>query len=408
MFQPESVRGDFPILELSVNSHPLIYLDNAATTQMPEPVLATYCEQHRLYEANVHRGIHRLSQLSTKRMEEARVKVQRFLNARYPEEIIFTSGTTAGINLVAESFGRAFLNPGDEIIVTNMEHHSNLVPWQETCRRHEAALKIWTMEANGSMDVNRLAAILSPKTKMVAVCGVSNVVGTLNPLDDIVKLAHAVGAFVLVDAAQAIRHGRTNVQELFCDFLVFSGHKIMGPTGTGVLYGRRDILEKLPPVVFGGGMVDRVTETSASFESLPFKFEAGTPNIAGIIALGEALEYVQRLGIGACEHERNLIRYLEQEMREIPEVELVGSPRFRVGVLSFNLQGFSAFDTAALLDKLGIAVRSGHHCAQPALRHFGLEGAVRVSPAFYNTKEEMEAFLDGLRRVIPLLKGTKT
>lgn len=406
-FDVSAVREEFPILGQTVKGKKLIYLDNAATTQMPEAVLEVLLEQHRLYEANVHRGIHYLSEKSTARMENARQTVMRFLGADDPGEVIFTSGTTDSINIVARSFSEAFLKPGDEIITTAMEHHSNLVPWQEMCTRVGAKCRILPIDHRGELNISALDEMLNEKTKLVAVCAVSNVLGTVNPIGRIIEKAHAVGAKVLIDGAQAVRHSKIDIKALDCDFFVFSGHKIMGPTGTGVLWGRRELLEQMPPVRFGGGMVDIVSLKKASFNDLPFKFEAGTPNVAGNIVLGAALEHYMAIAEDAQAYERELLAYTLQKLKEIDSVEVIGDPIERSGVISFNMRGAHYYDVAALLDKLGIAVRSGHHCAQPLLRRYGLTGAVRVSPAYYNTFEEIDAFIAGLERIENVIKRSR-
>lgn len=404
-FDVNKIRSCFPILHTEICGHPLIYLDNAATTQMPECVLETIAEQHHLYQANVHRGIHTLSERSTERMEDARHKIKNFLNARADEEIIFTSGTTAAVNLAARSFGEAFLRPGDEVLVTVMEHHSNFVPWQQAAKRQGAVFRVLPLDTSGNLRMDLLPDYLNERTKLVAVCAVSNVLGTVNPLKKMIRAAHAVGAKVFVDAAQGIRHGRMDVQKLGCDFLAFSGHKIMGPTGTGILYGRQELLDQMPPTEFGGGMVGTVTETDTAFEALPQKFEAGTPNIVGSIALGVAIEYYSAFSSEATVYETELLAYAEQQLRALPEVQIMGAPRERAAVISFQLNGWHPYDTAVLLDKLGIAVRSGHHCAQPLFTFYGRKGAVRVSPAFYNTREEVDALVAGLKRIICLTEG---
>ncbi len=402
MFNLTEVRREFPILGRRVDGRPLVYLDNAATTQMPESVLSVMTEQYRSYEANVHRGIHYLSEKSTQRMEKARATIAKFLNARSSSDIIFTSGTTSAINMAAACLSDKFLNPGDEILVTAMEHHSNLVPWQQAAARTGAVLKVLQFDGQGNLRTDVLDKYITEKTKIAAFCAVSNVIGTVNPIHRIISRAHEAGAYTLVDAAQAVRHMKIDVTALDCDFLAFSGHKIMGPTGTGVLYGKQNILEALPPVQFGGGMVDTVFQNEAVFGEPPFRFEAGTPNIAGNIALGAAVEHFTALRDDAAKHEKSLIEYTEKCMSEIPEIKIIGAPFERCGVISFNIDGMQCYDAASLLDKLGIAVRSGHHCAQPALRFYGLSGAVRVSPAYYNTFEEIDIFIAGLKKVISL------
>ena len=403
-FDANAIRKQFPILRQTVRGKPLVYLDNAATTQMPETVLDVIVEQNRMYEANVHRGIHYLSEKSTARMENARAAVMRFLGASAPEEIIFTSGTTDSINIAARSFCEAFVCPGDEIVTTAMEHHSNLVPWQELCARRGAVCRAVPITDRGELRMDVLESCLCEKTRLVAVGAVSNVLGTVNPIKEIVEKAHAVGARVLVDGAQAVRHGKIDVKALDCDFFAFSGHKIMGPTGTGVLWGRRELLELMPPVRFGGGMVDSVTVSKASFNGLPFRFEAGTPNIVGNIALGAALEFYMSIAPEAEEYENALLSYTVEKLKGLPYLDILGDPAQRRGAVSFNMRGVHYYDVAALLDKLGIAVRSGHHCAQPLLQSFGLAGAVRVSPAYYNTLEEIDALADGLERIYRIIE----
>lgn len=400
----DSVRGDFPILSTSVNGRPLVYLDNAATTQVPEPILAVMAEQYHCWQANVHRGVHTLSEQSTARLESAREHIRRFLGARLPEEIIFTSGTTHSINLAARSLSFGLLNPGDEIITTELEHHANLIPWQEACRRTGAVLRVVPVTQSGELDMTAFEAFLSPKARLVAVTWVSNVTGAVNPVEQIVEQAHRAGARVLVDGAQAVRHMPLDMIQLDCDFFCLSGHKMMGPTGTGILYGKKDLLEQLPPDTFGGGMVDQATSCSAVYSELPFRLEAGTPNIVGCIGLGAAADYLtvlDRADIAAWEHK--LLQYLIAGLTARPDIELLGNPVQRAGCVSFNLRGAHCFDVARLLDQLGVAVRSGHHCAQPLLAALEHKGAVRVSPAFYNTKEDADRFLAALYRVSDVL-----
>ncbi len=404
MFNVNAVREDFPILSTAVHGKPLVYLDNAATMQVPVQVVRAMEEQYRLHHANIHRGIHYLSEQSTMRVEQARKTVQQFIGAAYPEEIIFTSGTTQSINIAASSFGAESLLPGDEVLVSAMEHHSNLIPWQQVCKRTGAQLKIIPLTAKGDLDMTAYQALLSDRTALVSVTYVSNVLGTVNPVGELIELAHHVGAVVFLDCAQAMRHAALDVHALDCDLMAFSGHKIMAPTGTGVLYGKRSLLDRLPPVMFGGGMVDEVTLESATFGELPFKFEAGTQNISGIIGLDAAIRYLQALGLDQVSAwEDHLLALAETGMRQLPELDILGAPTRRAGALSFQLRGMHCFDTAKLLDQLGIAVRSGNHCAQPLLTHYGLTGTVRVSPAFYNTEEEIDALLQGLRRVALLV-----
>lgn len=399
----DDIRKDFPILEREVHKRPLIYLDNAATTQLPVPVLDAMEEQYRLYQSNIHRGIHYLSERSTMRVEEVRSKTAEFIGADESAEIVFTSGTTESVNMAARSFSDGFLRPGDVVVTTEMEHHSNLVPWQEACRRTGAVLRVIPLTESGELDMETAARYLSERPKILAATAVSNVTGTVNPVEELTSAAHEAGAAVLIDAAQLMRHARVDVKKINCDFLCFSGHKMMAPGGVGVLYGKREWLEKLPPAAFGGGMVGDVTAQGAKWEELPFKFEAGTRNIAGITGFGAAIDYLYSLGPDEVfERERELIGYAEGILREKAGVNVIGSPRGRSGAISFNISGLSYYDAAKLFDQLGIALRSGHHCALPLLRHFGLEGAVRLSAAFYNTKEELDAFSAALDRILAL------
>lgn len=401
MWTVADIRRDFPILDEMVNGRPLIYLDNAATTQVPEPVLMAMLAHYHHDHANVHRGIHALSERATEAMEQARQILQEFIGAASAEEIIFTSGATSAINLVARSLSFGLLKPGDEIITTEMEHHANLIPWQEACRRRKAVLRIVPVTSDAELDYEAYRKMLSPLTKLVAVTGVSNVTGTVNDLASIIRAAHQVGAWVLVDASQMVRHQVIDVQKLDCDFLCFSGHKMMCPTGTGVLYGKKPLLEQLPPDTFGGGMVDTVKLKRATYGALPYRLEAGTPNIAGNIGLGAAAWYLMGLGIERiAQTEHILLATAESALRQRPGIHILGSPKQREGCISFNVQGGHCFDVARLLDQLGIAVRSGHHCAQPLLRAMGQEGTVRLSPAFYNTTDEIIRTMDALDRTI--------
>lgn len=404
----EQIRLDFPILNTTVHNRPLVYLDNGATMQMPVQVMRAVEEQYCGFHANIHRGVHYLSEQSTSRVERARGAVAAFVNAAEPEEIIFTSGTTQSVNLTARAFSEICLGPGDVVVATEMEHHSNLIPWQEACRRTGAVLELVPLTPAGELDRAEFLRLMELGPKLVAMTWVSNVLGTVNPLEELIPLARRAGAAILIDAAQAMRHKRVDVQALDCDFLCFSGHKMMAPTGVGVLYGRRAWLERLPPVQFGGGMVDQVDARSAAYGALPFKFEAGTQNIAGIIGLEAAIQYLDNLGQEAVSaYESELLAYTEERLRTLPSAEILGAPQERAGAVSFNLAGFHGYDTAKLLDQLGVAVRSGHHCAQPLLKRFGLTSAVRVTPAFYNTKGEIDMLMDGLNRIAGLAGGGK-
>ncbi len=402
-----TVREDFPILRMKVNGKSLVYLDNAATMQMPRQVMEAAEVQQLSRHANVHRGIHYLSESSTSEMERSRDTLRDFINARSSAEVIFTSGASQSLNMLAQSFA-AIIEPGDEILVTVMEHHSNFVPWQQLCLYTGAAFKAVPVTENGELDMEELRSMLTPRTRLVSAAYVSNLLGTVNPVREIVRLAHENGSLVCLDCAQAMRHTKLDVQELDCDFAAFSGHKIGGPTGTGVLYGRLELLEKLPPAYFGGGMVERVRLEDTTFAAPPLKFETGTPNITGNIGLAAAARYINALGIeDIAERENALLRRATELLSALPEVEIVGHPQNRSGVLSFNVRCLHCFDVASMLDRLGIAVRSGHHCAQPLLDAMGLDGTVRVSPAFYNTFEELDELAEGLERIIKVTKGAR-
>lgn len=397
------IRADFPILNQPVHGRPLVYLDNGATTQLPLPVLETLEEHFRQYNSNVHRGVHALSQQSTAHMEAARDTVRQFLNAASPAEIVFTSGTTHSVNLVAGGL-RSRLGPGDEIITTEMEHHSNLLPWQALCRATGAALKVVPLTAEGELDMAAYAALLSPRVKLAAVTAVSNVLGTINPLPEFIAAAHAVGARVLVDGAQGLRHGPVDVRALDCDYFCFSGHKLFAPAGIGVLYGKAEALDELEPVFTGGGMVADADCFHACYEGLPQRLEAGTPNYPGAIALGAAIRYIQEIGLDAiARREAQLTALCEETLAAFPAVRILGAPARRAGAVSFSVDGVQAYDLAVLLDQLGVAVRSGHHCALPVLKHYGLSYALRVSPAFYNTEEEIQALGAAMARSLPVL-----
>ena len=378
----------------------LVYLDNGATTQRPRRVIEKMDEYYYRYNSNVHRGVHYLSNRCTDANEEARAIVRRFIHAASDKEIIFTRGTTEGMNLVAYSFGEAFIGQGDEILVTEMEHHADIVPWQMLCERKGAVLKVVSFRDNGELDMEAFDRLLTERVKMVGVAYVSNVLGTVNPVAEIIVKAHAVGAKVVVDGAQAIQHIPVDVQALDCDFFVFSGHKIYGPTGVGVLYGKEHLLEKMPPWQGGGEMIKEVRFEKTTYNELPFKFEAGTPDFIGIIGLGEALKYVEDLGlreIAAYEH--GLLEYAMGRMREVPGMRIFGEAAMKSSVISFALGDIHHSDTGILLDKLGIAVRTGQLCAEPTMRHYGVTGMVRASLAMYNTREEIDLLCEGLHKV---------
>ena len=401
----QQIRSQFPILSREVNGQPLVYLDNGATSQKPQVVLDCLDQYYEKYNANVHRGIHTLSQEATDLMEESRRKIQKFINAKHEYEIIFTRGTTEGINLVSNVL-RDVLTADDEIIITEIEHHSNIVPWQLLCERTGAKLKYIPLTTEGILDIDKLDDLLTDKTKLVCVNQVSNALGVVNPIKTIIDKAHAKGAWVLIDAAQSAPHTAIDVQEMDCDFLVFSGHKMYGPTGIGVLYGKEDILNALPPFHGGGEMIKDVTMEKSTYACLPFKFEAGTPDIAGIIGLGAAVDFINSIGIqNIHDYEKELVDYTIQRLSEFDEVVIYAKDAEHSGAVSFNLKldGVHSSDVGMILDKKGIAVRTGHHCAQPIMQHFDIPGTVRASFAVYNTKEEIDTFIDGLKTAIRML-----
>lgn len=401
----QQIRSQFPILTREVNGKPLVYLDNGATSQKPKVVLDVLDEYYEMYNANVHRGIHTLSQEATDLMEESRRKIQKFIHAKYDHEIIFTRGTTEGINLVSNSL-RNVLTADDEIIITEIEHHSNIVPWQLLCQRTGAKLKYIPLTAEGILDIDKLDDLLTDKTKLVCVNQVSNALGVVNPIETIIEKAHAKGAWVLIDAAQSAPHTVIDVQTLDCDFLVFSGHKMYGPTGIGILYGKEDILNELAPFHGGGEMIKDVTMEVSTYACLPFKFEAGTPDIAGIIGLGAAVDFINSIGMQTIhDYEKELVDYTIQRLSEFDEVVIYAKDAEHSGAVSFNLKfdGVHSSDVGMILDKKGIAVRTGHHCAQPIMHHFNIPGTVRASFAVYNTKEEIDIFIDGLKTAIRML-----
>ncbi|MBB1149195.1 cysteine desulfurase [Myroides sp. NP-2] len=403
MFDIKAVRDDFPILQQQVNGKPLVYFDNAATAQKPKVVEEAIKNYYETINANIHRGVHTLSQLATDAYEESRKKVQQHINAKEDREIIFTPGTTFGINLVAHGFG-ALLKEGDEVLISAMEHHSNIVPWQFACERSGATLKVIPMNKKGELIQEEFDALLSPNTKVLAITHISNALGTINPIKEMIAKAHAVGAAVLIDGAQATPHIKPDVQQLDCDFYVFSGHKICGPTGTGVLYGKEAWLNKLPPYQGGGEMIKTVTFEKTTYACLPHKFEAGTPNIAGGIVLGHALDYLNNLGfdnIQAYEHE--LLKYGTQRLLEIEGLYIVGTAADKTSVISFNLEGLHPYDVGVIVDKLGVAVRTGHHCTQPIMDFFGIPGTIRASFSFYNTKEEIDILVEAVKKAKQML-----
>ncbi len=387
-------------MEEKIYDKRLVYLDNGATSQRPVQVIRKMDEYYLRYNSNVHRGVHFLSNKCTEANEEARETVRRFIHADASREVIFTRGTTESINLVAFSFGEAFVHEGDEILVTEMEHHADIVPWQMLCERKKARLKVIPFLDNGELDLGQLDYLLTEKVKLVGVAYVSNVLGTVNPVKTIIERAHAVGAKVLVDAAQAVQHLPVDVRQLDCDFLVFSGHKLYGPTGVGVLYGKEALLEQMPPWQGGGEMIREVRFERTTYNELPFKFEAGTPDFIGIVGLDEAIKYVQHIGleeIAAYEHD--LLRYATEQMKQVPGIRIFGEAAQKSSVLSFALGDVHHSDTGTLLDKMGIAVRTGQLCAEPTMQHYGVTGMVRASLGMYNTREEIDIFCEGLRKV---------
>lgn len=400
MYDINKVRADFPILEREVYKKPLVYLDNGATTQKPRAVVNAMVEEYYSVNANVHRGVHFLSQQATELHEASRETVRRFINARSTNEIIFTRGTTESINLLAFSFGEAFLGEGDEVIISTMEHHSNIVPWQLLAARKGIGIKIIPMNNRGELLLDEYENLFTERTKLVSVTHVSNVLGTVNPIKQMIETAHEHGVPVLVDGAQGVPHASVDVQALNADFYAFSGHKVYGPTGIGVLYGKENWLDRLPPYQGGGEMIQTVTFEKTTFNELPFKFEAGTPDYIATTALARALDYVTTLGMGnIAAHEQDLTQYAMQRLKEIPNMRFIGEAAEKSSVVSFLVGDIHPFDMGTLLDRLGIAVRTGHHCAQPLMQRLGIEGTVRASFALYNTREEVDTLVSGVERV---------
>ena len=399
-FDVESVRADFPILHQQVHGHPLVYLDNAATSQKPKIVIDAIVRYYESYNANIHRGVHYLSERATAEYEAARKTVQQFINAARPSEIIFVRGTTEAINLVAQTYGRANVGEADEVLITAMEHHSNIVPWQLLCQEKHAKLRVAPINDAGELILEEFERLLGPRTKIVAVGHVSNALGTINPIATIVKIAHARNVPVLVDGAQAVPRMPVDVQALDCDFYTFSGHKTYGPTGIGVLYGKLSLLEAMPPYQGGGEMISSVSFEKTVYNKVPHKFEAGTPDISGPIGLRAAIEYLQRLGMeNIARHEHALLSYATERVSKVPGVRLVGTAKAKTGVLSFVMEGVHPHDIGTILDQEGIAIRTGHHCAQPVMTRFGLDATARASFGLYNTKEEVDALVRGLEKV---------
>lgn len=400
-----ALRKEFPILGQKVNGHPLVYFDNAATTQKPKSVVQALVDYYQSYNANIHRGVHALAEKATRAFEDTREAARQFLNAREKEEIIFVRGVTEAINLVAASWGRAELQPGDEILLTGLEHHSNIVPWQFIATERRAVIRVIPVTPEGELDLATLDALLTPKVKMLSLNHASNSLGTINPIETLIRKAHAVGAKALIDGAQAAAHIDIDVQRLDCDFYCISGHKMYGPTGVGVLYGKRELLERMPPYQGGGEMIKEVTFAKTTYNDIPYKFEAGTPNIADVVALRFAFEFIQGLGKETIrQHENELLTYATASLKKVPGLRLVGTAPKKVSVQSFLVDGMHPFDVGQLLDAKGIAVRTGHHCTQPLMDHFGIEGTIRASMAVYNTKDEINTLVEGLHRVSALRK----
>ena len=403
-FDVQAIRKDFPILNREVNGRPLVYFDNAATSQTPKQVIDVIVDYYSRYNANIHRGVHTLSQEATDAYEKARETLRVHLNGKEASEIIFTSGTTHSINLVANGF-QALLGPDDELMVSEMEHHSNIVPWQMLCEKTGSSLKVVPMNGRGELDMEAFDKLLNSKTKLVFCNHVSNALGSINPIEEIINKAHAVGAAVLIDGAQAAPHFKVDVQKLDVDFYTISAHKVCGPTGVGLLYGKREWLEKLPPYQGGGEMIAEVSFEKTTYAGLPHKFEAGTPNIAGGIAFGAAIDYMNTIGferIAAYEHE--LLVYATEQLKQIEGLRIIGEAEKKASVISFNVGSIHPYDIGAILDKLGVAVRTGHHCAQPVMHHFQIPGTVRASFAFYNTKEEIDSLVEAVKKAVSMLQ----
>ena len=400
----QKIRADFPILAQTVYGKPIVYMDNGATTQKPQVVMDTLVRMYAGCNANIHRGVHYLSEQATEAYENARRTIRDFLNADLSQEIVFTSGVTASINLVAFSYGERFVRPGDEIIVSLMEHHSNIVPWQMMCNRKSARLRVIPVTGGGELMMDEYRKLLNERTRLVAVTHVSNTLGTISPVKEIIRLAHEVGAHVLIDGAQSVQHAKIDVQDMGCDFFAFSGHKIYGPTGIGVLYGRKELLDEIPPYQGGGDMVDCVRFEKTTYNELPFKFEAGTANYIDAVGLESAVKYIEAIGMDQIAvYEHDLMRYAREQLSQINGIRIFGTAENKIATFSFLLENIHPYDTGMILDKMGIAVRTGTHCTQPLMRHFGIEGTVRASMAFYNTREEVDLLCDGLEKVKRML-----
>jgi cysteine desulfurase / selenocysteine lyase len=404
VFDVLKIRESFPILSRELNNKALVYLDNAATSQKPKVVIDALVNYYSNYNANIHRGIHTLAEEATAAYELTRVTVKNFINASFPEEIIFTRGATEGINLVAYTYGRQKINAGDEIIISGMEHHSNIVPWQLLCDEKNALLKIIPVTDEGELDIDEFKKLISPKTKLVSVVHASNSLGTINPVKEIIEAAHRVGAVVMIDGAQSTVHLDIDVREMDCDFFAFSGHKVYGPTGVGVLYGKKEILENMPVFMGGGEMIKEVTFEKTTYNNLPYKYEAGTPNIADTVALKSALDFINETGKDEIRvHENELLQYATMQLETLPGLRIIGTAKEKVSVVSFVIKNIHPQDIGVLLDNQGIAVRTGHHCTQPLMERFKIPGTVRASFAMYNTKEEINRLINGLQKAIKML-----
>lgn len=399
------IRSQFPILNQTVYGKPLVYFDNAATTQKPQCVIDTLCDYYKSLNSNIHRGAHYLASQATEQYEQTRHKVKEFINARHSHEIVFTRGTTESINLVASSFSQRFIGKGDEVVVSAMEHHSNIVPWQLACERQGATLRVIPFDDQGILDLDAFAALLNERTRIVAVTNVSNTLGTVNPIAEIIRIAHSREIPVLVDGAQAISHRKVDVQQLGCDFYCFSGHKMYGPMGVGVMYGREELLEQMPPYQGGGEMIKDVTFERTTYNELPFKFEAGTPAVGDVLGLGTAIDFISQIGIGAiAATEKELTDYATGQLQQIEGLRIYGTAPDKTSVISFLIGNAHPYDVGTLLDKLGIAVRTGHHCTQPIMDRYGIPGTVRASFAVYNTRDEVDTLCAAIRRIAPMLQ----
>jgi len=404
-FNLNNIREDFPILKQTVYGKPLIYFDNAATTQKPQVVIDSLNTYYKEFNSNIHRGVHHLSQIATMAHENARKTVQQFIHAKHSHEIIFTRGTTESINLVAFSFGKKFIQAGDEIIISTLEHHSNIVPWQMICEEKQAILKVIPINENGEIIFEEFEKLLSKKTKLIAITYVSNALGIINPIENIIEKAHALNIPVLIDGAQSTSHIAIDVQKLDCDFYCFSGHKLYGPTGIGVLYGKEKWLNEMPPYQGGGEMISKVTFEKTTYNELPFKFEAGTPHIAGALGLEAAIQYIQKIGIeNIASHENMLLHYATEKLMDIEGMKIYGDSKNKTSIVSFLFNNIHAFDAGSIIDKFGVAVRTGHHCTQPLMQRFGIPGTIRASFAFYNTKEEIDVMIEAVIKAKKMLQ----